>query len=111
METVLVIVNSAGVFVIAAGLFLTWRRNGKGQKDRDLDMVAKQAARDQAIKGNLDNILERLNDPITGLTAIKEEGQGMKEHCAAVSTALCGRLTATERDIKEIKQKRRPARS
>lgn len=76
------------------GLIATWIKNGRSQ-----------AKRDGKLEANQKNIINQLEDPETGLSAINEKCHRFETHCATVSTALDGRVTATERDIKELKQK------
>lgn len=84
---------TAGVAVV--GVVMTWRKNGKTQ-----------AARDERIALNQENIMGKLDDPKHGLTAINDKVNDMVNHCGRVSTGIDGRLVAAERDIKELKAKR-----
>jgi len=86
------IVNVVGLVAIAAGLGATWIRNGKSQ-----------AKRDQQLEGKTDEVLHRLNDEDTGLSAINEKVGAFRLHCEGISTALTGRINTAERDIKELK--------
>ncbi len=97
----------SGVIVTAAitgiGLRVTWRRNGKEQRTRDIAQAEVQAARDQELKSNQDAILRRLDDDRTGLAALSEKQNNMTNHCTEVSIGFAGRIITTERDIKELK--------
>ena len=82
----------AGLAIIAGGMAVNYIRNGKSQ-----------AKRDQQLEGKTDEVLRRLNDEDTGLSAINKEVGAFRLHCAEVSTALAGRMATAERDIKELK--------
>ena len=87
--------SSLVVAVVAAGgVIVTWRRNGKDQ-----------AARDERIALNQENIVKELDDPNHGLTAINDKVNNMVNHCATVSTSLTERMKTAERDVKELKQR------
>jgi len=80
--------------VAIGGVLLSWRRNGKSQ-----------AARDARIHANQQHIIEKIDDPNDGLSAINEKVNNMVNNCAIVSTGLSERVKTAERDIKELKQK------
>lgn len=110
--TVEIIVAGAavvGVLFTGGGLILTWRKNGRSQRERDLDLAMKQAARDTAINTTQENILAKLDDPTTGLPAVNEKVNAMVTHCAEVSTGVVERVNAAERDIKEVKARQNKA--
>ncbi len=76
------IATSSGTLIVAVGLALTWRKNGREQKVRDLAMAAEQAQRDgdarteqklrdQSIEGGYQAIVGRLDDKGHGLEAIE----------------------------------------
>lgn len=88
------IATIVSLIAIAGGLSLTWIRNGRSQ-----------AKRDQKLEDKTDAVLRRLNDEDTGLSAINEKVGAFRLHCAEVSTALTGRITTAERDIKELKNR------
>ncbi|KKM84017.1 hypothetical protein LCGC14_1303420 [marine sediment metagenome] len=77
----------AGVAIIALGLGMTWIRNGRSQAKRDGVM-------EERIKG----INKQLEDPSTGLGAIKESVDNMKVHCAEVTSSFKERLKNLEED-------------
>ena len=96
MTVEVIIAGSAMVMagVAVCGVLVTWRRNSN-----------EQTARDERLALNQDTILERLDDPKHGLTAINDKVNDMVNHCGRVSTGLEARLTAAERDVKELKQR------
>ena len=92
MEHWLIIAQGFGTIFIAVGLVTAWVKNGRSQ-----------ARRDQKLVDNQKNIIDRLDNPNTGLTALKTGITDMQRHCATTSTALTGRVNTLERDIKELK--------
>ena len=80
--------------VAIGGVLLSWRRNGKSQ-----------AARDTRIQTNQEHIIQKIDDPTDGLTAINEKVNNMVNNCAIVSTGLSERVKTAERDIHELKSK------
>lgn len=93
--TVEIIVAGASMVtasVAVVGVVATWRRNGKTA-----------AARDERLALNQENIMKKLDDPKHGLTAINDKVNDMVNNCGRVSTGIDGRVTAAERDIKELK--------
>ena len=91
------IATLAGLVVIAGGMIGAWVRNGKSQ-----------AKRDEQLAGKTDEVLRRLNDEDTGLSALNEKVSAFRLHCEGVSTALTGRIATAERDIAEFKTGRKP---
>ncbi len=88
--------SSMVVAVVAVGgVLVSWRRNGKSQ-----------AARDERISLNQENIIKKLDDPKKGLSAINDKVADMKAHCGVISTGLTERMKAAERDIHELKEDR-----
>jgi len=86
--------------VAVGGVIVTWRRNGKAQ-----------AKRDGRLELNQENIMQKLDDPSHGLTAINDKVNNMVNHCATVSTGLTERVKAAERDIREGKATRRETKA
>ena len=104
-EMLLSVAAIIGVAITGVGLRVTWSKNGKEQRARDMAMAQAQATRDQKLKGNQDEILKRLDDDRMGLAALNRKQGEMTNHCTEVSTGFAGRILTAERDIKEIKQK------
>lgn len=104
-EMILAVAAVIGVGGSFIGLGVTWRRNGVAQKQRDLSNAKALTERDTRLTQNQDAIIKRLDDDRTGLVALNEKQNKMTNHCTEVSTGFAGRLTTTERDIKELKQK------
>ncbi|KKN03032.1 hypothetical protein LCGC14_1111830 [marine sediment metagenome] len=84
-----VIAQWAAVGVLAASqtLYILRNRNGK---------VAEDTEEKTQIKSDLKNIKGQLNDPKTGLGAIKQSVDDQKLHCANVSTELSGKIKTLE---------------
>lgn len=80
--------------VAAGGVVATWRKNGKDQ-----------SARDQEIKDNQGEIIKRLDDKDTGLSALNEKVHGFEVTCAGTRSEFSQRIIAAERDVKDLKQK------
>lgn len=104
-EMILAVAAVIGVGGSFIGLGVTWRRNGAAQKQRDISNAKALTERDTRLTQNQDAIIKRLDDDRTGLAALNEKQNKMTNHCTEVSTGFAGRLTTTERDIKELKQK------
>lgn len=98
MTVEIIVAGSSMVVAVVAvgGVFVTWRKNGKSA-----------TARDERLALNQENIMGKLDDPKHGLTAINDKVNDMVNHCGRVSTSIDGRVTAAERDIKEIKASRK----
>ena len=105
VEWIVLAVNAAGVIGVGAGLILTWKRNGHDQEVREKKRDMELAERDQLLTTNQQNIIRRLDDSKSGLTAINEKLGAQQTHCAEVSSSLAQRMVTAERDIKEVKQK------
>lgn len=94
-----------GVGVCLIGLIITWVRNGREQKRRDIEQAKISASRDTEIKSQIDHINGELSSPEHGLSVLAK-GQGdFRTHCAMISTALAGRVTNAEKDIKELRRR------
>ena len=74
-----------GVVFLAIGLVATWVRNGRSQAKRDGVM-------EERIKG----INKKLEDPNTGLGAIKKSVEHVKVNCAKVTAAFGEKLKNLE---------------
>ena len=98
--TIAIIIAGSSVVIAAVavgGVIVTWRKNGKSQ-----------AARDERIALNQENIVKKLDDPNHGLTAINDKVNDMVNNCAKVSTGLTERMKTAERDIKDLEHKSAP---
>ena len=96
--TVEIIVAGSSVVVAAVavgGVIVAYQKNGKDQ-----------AARDQEIKDNQGEIIKRLDDKETGLTALNTKVHGFEVTCAGTRSEYGQRILAAERDVKELKTKR-----
>lgn len=87
----------AGVSVVMG--FYAIVRNGSRSKTQDEKLKTELKAELSAIKGKLD-------DPQTGLTAIKRATEEQKLHCATVSTGLSVRVQNHDEEIARLREKR-----
>lgn len=102
------IIAGASLFVAvctAGGLIVTWRKNGRDQRERDERQTEEQAKRDQEIASNQQSILKTLEDRNTGLAALNNKVGEMKTHCASVTASYGERINAVERDVRELKKR------
>ncbi len=76
-----------GVIVLAIGLALTWIRNGRGQ-----------AKRDGIIEEKITGINKRLDDPDSGLGAIKKSVDKQSFRCAGVTSGFEERIKTLEEE-------------
>jgi len=81
------IIALVGVAIVALGLGMTWVRNGRSQAKRDGVM-------EERIKG----IKTKLEDPNTGLGAIKKSVEKQAVHCAKMTSSFEERIKDLERD-------------
>lgn len=79
------IIALVGLGVVAFSLGMTWIRNGRSQAKRDGVM-------EERIKG----INKKLEDPKTGLGAIKESVENIKVHCAEVTSSFAEKIKNLE---------------
>lgn len=96
----IVVAGSAFVMAIVSvgGVIVTWRKNGKSQ-----------AARDQEIKDNQKAIIKKLDDDQTGLTALNTRFHNFEVNCAGTRVEFNQRIITTEREINELKTRRKDA--
>ncbi len=103
------IATGAGTLVVAVGLALTWRKNGREQKARDLthaaeqaqrdaDAQVKQQLRDQSIEGGYLAIVGRLDNKHHGLEAIETKVDGLQLETTEVLGRHDERLKTLEDD-------------
>ncbi len=81
------IIALVGVGIVAFSLGMTWIRNGRSQAKRDGVM-------EERIKG----INKKLEDPNTGLGAIKTSVEHVKLNCAEVTSSFKERIKNLEGD-------------
>ena len=99
------IIALVGVFIIAIGLAVTWRKNGRAQATRDIAQAEKLATWKQEIQGSVDHIEEELKSGDHGLIALAQGQGNFKTHCATVSTGLIGKVETNAKAIEELKGK------
>ena len=72
--------------LIAVGLITTWVKNGR-----------QSAKNESELKSEVKHINKKLDDPNSGLGAIKASVDEQKVHCANVSSALKAKVEALEK--------------
>ena len=102
-----------GVIVIGVGLGITIWRNGKAQKDRDIEIArekavidAEQAKRDTQLQSKVDQIAEKQNIEIQRLTEVKNKVCEMSNHCAATVATFTEKLANLEKHYHNSKLRR-----
>lgn len=80
------IVSVSGVVVVGIGLIITWVRNGRSSSIAYGRLEAK-----------MEYTQKMLDDPNTGLGAIKKSVDDQKIHCARVSSALQEQVKSLEK--------------
>lgn len=96
-EIVMAVASISCTALIAGGLVVTWRRNGREQRQRDEDMVVKQALRDKELELGYQSIVERLDNEMTGLRSLHSKLTDMQINCAQVTGRFEERIKATEK--------------
>ncbi|GAI06908.1 unnamed protein product [marine sediment metagenome] len=76
-----------GVVIVAIGLAATWIHNGRSQSKRD-----------GIIEERINGIKTKLEDPNTGLGAIKKSVEDQAVHCASITSSFKERLKDLEKD-------------
>ena len=83
------IISIIGVCIVGIGLIATWVRNGKNQAGHMAAMEASQVERTKTI-------FNKLDDPNTGLGAIKKAVEKQEIHCASTTGRFDERLKNLE---------------
>ena len=86
----------AAVLLLAIGYMVTVVRNGKG-KERSY------GAFEQSMKQSIKDIKEDLSHKDYGLSALSKSINGIKTNCAGVTAGFTERLSANDKDIREVK--------
>ncbi|MBA7620754.1 hypothetical protein ES703_28109 [subsurface metagenome] len=82
-----VIVSIVIAILVAIGLGVTWIRNDRSQ-----------AKRDGILEERINGVKDKLEDPNTGLGAIKNSVERQAKHCAGITSAFEERLKDLEKD-------------
>jgi|GEM_PF-2280179 len=80
------------------GVIYSITRNGRSSKQHDKALKS-------ALMTDMSTIKERLDDPDTGLRAIKKETLAMREHCVKQSTALSAKVEVHGSEIARLRKK------
>jgi len=84
----------------AIGVIYAIVRNGSRGKKADEKLKSELTMEIKAIKSKLD-------DPENGLSAIKKATDGMKLHCAEVSTRIEAQVNTNSREIDTLRKKKK----
>ncbi len=87
----------AATGIVALGLVFTILRNGRSQKVRDEKIATEQGARGALIQEKLKTIDEAIKSPETGLAALKEDMNSIKNNCAKVTSGFTERIKSLEK--------------
>jgi hypothetical protein len=94
------IFSMASSTVAVLGFCYLLYTNGRGQVRKDEQLKTE-------LKAEIGRIKDQLEDPKTGLGAIKETVTDQKILCAQVSTRITGQVERNAQDLKELRKKKR----
>ena len=83
------VISICTLVLCGGGLIITWTRNGRSQSNKMAGMESRQ---NEQIKG----IKEKLDDPNTGLSSIKESVSKQETHCASITGRFDERIKSLE---------------
>ena len=92
------IATMVAAYSAVGGLIWQWRKNGKDQAKRDQKRAEEQAIRDNEISNNQKHIIERLDHPETGLSALNGKIHTFETNCAGITAAYGERIKSLERE-------------
>ena len=81
-----------------AGVIYAIARNGRSSKQQDIELK-------RVLMNDMTTIKDRLDDPDTGLRAIKKETEAMKVRCIETSTGLAGQVKVHDDEIARLRKK------
>ena len=84
---------------IAGVIYSIWR-NGKAQSNSFTEL-----------KTNLNNVMAKLNNPDHGLDALGQKLGEFKVHCAKLSSSLAEQVKSQQRELTDLKARRRVGKS
>ena len=84
----------------AIGVMYAIIRNGNRGKKQDDTLKAE-------LKLEIDHVKKRLEDPETGLSAIKKSLDAQALHCIKVSTGLASQVSTNAKEIDTLRKKKR----
>ena len=91
-----------GTAIIGVGLALTWRKNGKSQRERDLKIAEDRAARDAALQAELQRLNRQQEVNITRTTETKNKVIEMANHCASTVATFKERTHRHEERLNKL---------
>lgn len=86
--------------IIAIGLGISILKNARGNKREEIAEGKKESKQMSELQSDIKHIKDKIDDPYSGLNAIKSAVDEQKLHCVEVSTALKGRVNTLERNNK-----------
>lgn len=95
--TLATVAQWAATVCVAGGLAYTWRHNNNERNHTDIKLKTELTLELKGIK-------DKLDDPNEGLGAIKREINGMKEHCAAVTSGCSERFKHVEENVRKLER-------
>ena len=84
----------------AIGVVYAIVRNGSRGRKQDEQLKTE-------LKMEIKTIKDKLEDPENGLSAIKKSADGMKLHCAEVSTRIEAQTNTNSQEIASLRKKKR----
>ena len=91
------IIQSAALGILFVSMAVTWRKNGRAQKDRDEARAIEEAKRDTTITLELEHITEAINSKDYGLQVLKSEIGKVKTNCASVTAGFGEKISNLEK--------------
>ncbi len=97
------IIQSAALGILFVSMAVTWRKNGRAQKDRDEARAIKETKRDTTITLKLEHINGAINSPDYGLQVLKSDMGEMKTNCAKVTAGYDEKFNHLEKRRRKTK--------
>jgi len=102
-----VIAQWVATLFVAGGLVYTILHNNSRQNEKDATLKADIKNSIQALKNDVVDLKNTLNDPTRGLSAISDELSHMRENCAKITSGFAERIKRSEEDINDITKRKR----
>jgi hypothetical protein len=96
--------------LIAFGLIFTWYRNGRSQRKGIQDYHLMQREQFTELKGIVNGIKDNVENENTGLGALSNKLNEMKNHCSGVTASFAERITGHDREIASLRKRRYTAK-
>lgn len=105
LEVILVCASLGGTVIVGAGLYKTWKKNGKEQRDRDLLLAADRAARDARLSAKLDSVGGKVDVNIARVTEVKGKVDDLAKNCAGTVGTFAQKHLEAERRLAVLDDK------